>query len=61
MAKRLSCRDAGVDCDVVICADTEEEIFQKAADHAKSTHHMKDIPQDLRDKVRSVIREVQNC
>ncbi len=61
MAKRLSCRDAGADCDFVACGDTEEELFQKAADHAKSDHNMNEIPQDFRDKARSVIREVQSC
>ena len=30
MEKRLSCKDVGADCDFVICAKTEEEIFQKA-------------------------------
>ena len=61
MEKRLSCRDVGVDCDFVACGKTEEEIFQKAAEHAKTDHHMTEIPKELYDKARLAIREVQKC
>ena len=61
MEKRLSCRDVGVDCDFVACGKTEEEIFQKAADHARTAHNMIEIPRDLHDKARSAIREVHKC
>jgi len=61
MAKRLSCRDAGVDCDFVACANTEEEIFEKASEHARQDHGMSEIPKDLYDKARSAIRDVQEC
>ena len=59
--KRLSCRDVGADCDFVACGKTEEEIFQKAADHAGTAHNMSEIPRDLHDKARSAIREVNKC
>ncbi len=61
MAKSLSCKDAGADCDFVACADTEEELFQKAAEHGKAEHGMSEIPQEMYDKARSVIREVKQC
>jgi predicted small metal-binding protein len=61
MEKRLSCRDVGADCDFVACGKTEEELFQKAAAHAKEAHNMKEIPKDLYDKARAAIREVQHC
>jgi predicted small metal-binding protein len=61
MEKRLSCKDAGVDCDFVICAKTEDEIFKKAKQHAKEAHGMSDIPKDLYVKARSAIRDVENC
>jgi predicted small metal-binding protein len=61
MEKRLSCRDVGTDCDFVACGKTEEEIFQKAALHAKEAHNMSEIPKDLYDKARAAIREVQQC
>ncbi len=59
--KSVSCRDAGADCDFTICAKTEEELFRKAADHARKEHNMNEIPKDIQEKVRSAIREVQQC
>ena len=61
MEKKVSCRDVGADCDFVICAKTEEEIFQKARDHAKTEHNLNEIPKELSDKMRSAIREVDRC
>jgi len=61
MEKRLSCRDVGVDCDFVVCGQTEEEIFQKAAEHARKEHNMSEIPKDLLDKARAAIRDVKKC
>jgi predicted small metal-binding protein len=61
MEKRLSCKDVGSDCDYVVCAKTEEEIFQKAADHARTVHNMSEIPKELYEKARSGIREVDQC
>jgi len=61
MEKRLSCRDVGADCDFVACGKTEEEIFQKAAEHAKSEHNMSEIPKDLYEKARLAIRDVEKC
>jgi len=61
MAKKLTCRDAGVDCDFVACANTEEETFEKASEHARKEHGMSEIPKDLYDKARSAIRDVQEC
>jgi len=57
MKKSLSCRDVGVDCDYSVCADTEEEIFRQAAEHARKEHNVNEISQEMRDKVRSSIRE----
>jgi len=39
----------------------EEEIFQKAAAHAKAEHQMEEIPKDLYHKARSAIRDVEHC
>ena len=61
MAKSLSCRDAGADCDFVACADTEEEALQKAADHGRTVHNMDEIPKEIYDKARSIIRDVESC
>jgi len=57
MKKSLSCRDMGADCDYSVCAETEEEIFAKAAEHARTEHNVTEISEEMRDKARSVIRE----
>jgi predicted small metal-binding protein len=61
MEKRLSCRDVGADCDFVACGKTEDELFQKTAEHARTAHNMNEIPKDLYEKARSAIRDVHKC
>jgi predicted small metal-binding protein len=63
MAKRLRCRDVGMDCDFVAQAETEEEILQHAAAHARTVHHMQEIAAEVMTAVRAAIRETQshNC
>jgi len=57
MAKVLSCRDAGVDCDFVARGETVEEILKQCVEHGRKAHDMKEIPKDLEKKIRSLIRE----
>jgi predicted small metal-binding protein len=56
--KSLTCSDAGFDCADVIKGDTEDEIMQKAGEHAKTEHNMKpeDITPELQQKIRGLIR-----
>ncbi|HXZ37095.1 MAG TPA: DUF1059 domain-containing protein, partial [Thermodesulfobacteriota bacterium] len=37
---QLSCRDAGVDCDFLVRAETKEEVMRVAGDHACKSHEM---------------------
>ena len=57
MLKILRCRDVGMDCDFEVRATTEEEILQRAAEHAQIAHGMKEIPQEVVAKVRAAIRD----
>jgi predicted small metal-binding protein len=57
MAKVLRCKDVGMDCDFEVRAVTEEEILQRAAEHALTEHGMKEIPQEVVAKVRAAIRD----
>jgi predicted small metal-binding protein len=57
MAKILKCRDVGMDCDFEVRATTEEEILQRAAEHAQTAHGLKEIPQEVVTKVRAAIRD----
>ena len=57
MPKVISCKDAGVDCDFVARGETEEELFRNALEHGWTFHGMKEIPKDLQEKMRKLIRE----
>lgn len=57
MTKVVNCRDVGFDCDGVVRAETEEEVLQKVAEHAKSVHNLETVTEEIVEKVRSVMRE----
>jgi len=57
MAKTLNCRDVGVDCDFVAKGETEQEILEQCAEHARTAHGMNEIPPELAAKVRASIRD----
>lgn len=58
MAKQISCRDVGVDCDFQARGNTVEEVLQKCAAHASSAHGISEIPPELIAKVQAAIRDV---
>jgi predicted small metal-binding protein len=57
MSKIVRCREVGVDCDFEARGETEQEVLQKCAEHAKSAHGMNEIPPELAAKVRSSIHD----
>ncbi len=57
MTKVVHCRDIGFDCEGVIRAETEEEALQMVAEHAQSVHNMDQVPEDVVEKVRTVMRD----
>ena len=57
MAKILRCQDVGMECDFVAQAETEEEILQHAAAHARTVHNMQEIPAEVLTAVRAAIRD----
>ncbi len=57
MAKVVGCRDIGVDCDFVARGQTEQEVLQQCAEHARTAHGMNEIAPELTEKIRSGIRE----
>jgi predicted small metal-binding protein len=46
MGKILKCRDIGVDCDFVARGKTEEEVLERAKEHAKKDHAVKRVTKD---------------
>ena len=57
MSKTLSCREVGMDCDFVAKGNSDEEILSQAAEHARADHNMNEIPAELLDRVKSLIRD----
>lgn len=57
MTKVVHCRDIGFDCEGVVRAETEAEVLQQVAAHAKEVHNMEEVSEDVVEKVRQVMRE----
>ena len=57
MAKVIRCRDAGVDCDFEARANTVEELMELTRKHAREGHGFADIPPELVDRVKALIRD----
>lgn len=54
MAKQLTCREAGYDCDFMIRSESEDQLVEMVQQHAKETHDT-----DLsRDEVRGLVKNV---
>lgn len=56
MAKVLRCKDAGYDCDYEARGETEEEVLQKGAEHAKQVHNIEVTP-EMAAQVRALIKD----
>ena len=57
MSKVIQCRDLGMQCDFQARGETEQEVMQKAAEHAKSAHGIHEITPDLASQVKSAIHD----
>ncbi len=57
MPKELRCSDLNPGCDFVAKGKDENEVMQKAAEHAKHDHGMAVISPDVERKARTAIRE----
>lgn len=57
MAKILSCREMGKECDFVARGNTVDEVLEKAAEHGRKVHGITELPPDMIAKARSLVRE----
>ena len=58
MTKSFQCEHAGVPCDAKVTGETEEEVLQKAAEHAREKHGVDITVSDtLVGYARSLIRD----
>ena len=55
--KLVRCRDHGFDCDFEAKGKTEEEVLNKAAEHAQSVHGLEVTP-ELAEQVQAGIHDV---
>ena len=58
MAKSISCADVGADCSWSASADTEEQLMEKVAQHAKEGHPELEITPEQVEKIKSHIKEI---
>jgi len=56
MAKVVRCSDVGSDCDFVARAETEKEVLEQVAEHAKIVHNL-EVSEELSEHIRSLIKE----
>jgi predicted small metal-binding protein len=58
--KKLACRDVGLDCDFVVEGLSEEEVLNKAQQHAYEVHAIKpeEMTSELKVKIQENIRDV---
>ncbi|HZQ67735.1 MAG TPA: DUF1059 domain-containing protein [Terriglobales bacterium] len=57
MAKVMRCADVVGTCDFVARGNSEQEILEQAAEHARAAHDMHEITPEVAEKVRSAIRD----
>jgi len=61
--KYIDCRDypeTAKTCSIAISADNEDEVVEAAVQHAETVHGYEDSP-ELRDQLRSAIKEGSPC
>jgi predicted small metal-binding protein len=57
MAKLLKCGDVNPGCNAEIRADSDHDVLRKAAEHAKTAHHMESIPPEVLSKMKTAIHD----
>ena len=55
--KEFKCGDVVPGCDTVITGDSDDEVLQQVAAHAREEHGMDEVPPEVQDTVRAKIVE----
>ena len=61
MVKVLRCKDLGYSDNTVICANSEQELLSKAAEHARTDHRKTELSPDEIREIRAAIQEEDSC
>jgi predicted small metal-binding protein len=56
VAKTYACHDSGMDCDWSTTAETVEEVMTNINEHALEAHGIKQIPNEMADRIRGRIK-----
>jgi predicted small metal-binding protein len=56
--KQFKCGDVVPGCDWVTRSEDEAALFEEIHSHARQTHGMDEVPQEVVDKIHDVITEV---
>lgn len=57
MVKTINCADSGANCNWLTSAETEEQLLEKVAQHAKEDHPDMEITPEIVMKIKSLIKE----
>ena len=57
MGKELYCTDIDIDCDLMVCGKTEDEVLTKAGQHVQAMHAIEGFSKEFYNKARAAIRE----
>jgi predicted small metal-binding protein len=57
MTKSIKCADLFPGCDFHAEAESEEQVLQKAAEHAASIHNVTELTDEIVAKVKGAIRD----
>jgi predicted small metal-binding protein len=58
LMKQFKCGDVVLGCEWVTRSDDEQELFDRITVHARETHGMDEVPQEVVDQINAVITEV---
>ena len=57
MSKVLYCGDVVGSCDFVVRGESEQEVLEQAAEHARTAHNLQEITPEIASKVKAAIRD----
>lgn len=60
MAKQMRCGDVVPGCDFVARGETENEVMQQVAEHARTVHGLDQVPPELAEKAKAAITETRD-
>jgi len=58
MAKTIRCSDLGLDCDYEAMAEDEEELLALLRDHARRTHSLQEVSEEMVERIREAMQDV---